>query len=103
MTAGNIARGNVSAFGDLVRDHREKQGLTQEQLAEALGFGQSMVSQIEAGTKVPKARYLGPLADLLGISVAWLSQAIADDVKATPMPRADRPKKRKRKPNRGGH
>ena len=60
-----------------------------------------MVAQIEAGTKVPSARYLVPLARALGISDAWLLQAIADDAEATPMTRADRSVKRKRKGRRG--
>jgi len=88
------------AFGRLVRDRREALGLTQAQLADALGLGQSAIAYWETGTNVPRAAMVLPLARALSVSVEWLSTAIAADAEATPMRQA--PKKRKRRPRGGG-
>ncbi len=39
------------SFGDNVRALREKQGLSQTRLAEETGVSQSIITQIERGTK----------------------------------------------------
>jgi len=88
MSADHNARGFLGvAFGRLVRDRREALGLTQAQLADALGLGQSAIAYWETGTNVPRAAMVLPLARALSVSVEWLSTAIAADAEATPMHR----------------
>ena len=103
MNVGHNARGFLStAFGDLVRERREALGLTQTQLAEAVGLGQSSVAHWERGAKMPQAKQLLPLALALQVSVEWLSTAIAADAKEEPMSLVDQSPKRKGRRRRGG-
>ena len=103
MSADHNARGFLGvAFGRLVRDRREALGLTQAQLADALGLGQSAIAYWETGTNVPRAAMVLPLARALSVSVEWLSTAIAADAKEEPMSLVDQSPKRKGRRRRGG-
>jgi transcriptional regulator with XRE-family HTH domain len=59
-----------AALGELLRRHRERQGLTQEDLAERAGGGLSAetVSNLERGRTRPQAQTLAALADALGLT-----------------------------------
>ncbi len=46
-------RAEVGSIGDGIRSRRKKAGMTQEVLANEIGIGQSMLAQIERGSKVP--------------------------------------------------
>ena len=48
---------------------RQRAGLTQKQLAEALGCTQALVSLYESGDAWPRASVLPAIADLLGCSI----------------------------------
>ena len=48
---------------------REKAGLTQAEVAKALGVDQSAVSLWETGKTAPRAALLPKLADLYGVTV----------------------------------
>ncbi len=50
-------------------DLRKEKKLTQEQVAETVGIGQSYYSKIENGNKVPKAKVIKRLAEVLGEEV----------------------------------
>jgi transcriptional regulator with XRE-family HTH domain len=76
------ARGIVSALGDLLREGRKKQNLTQDQLAEILDVSQPSVSDWESGAKTPRMKQLRPLATVLGIPRQWLLEAIGADAEA---------------------
>jgi transcriptional regulator with XRE-family HTH domain len=52
-----------------VREIREAQDLSQGELARLAGTSRSLVSGLEAGTKVPTVKTLGLLADALGVPV----------------------------------
>lgn len=49
----------------IVRERKQQQ-LTQQQLADKAGIGQSMLSQIENGERLPGAESLGALVHALG-------------------------------------
>ena len=55
-------------MGAKIREYREKQGLSQKELAEALGIDQSAVSNWERGISEPTAFNIRRLADLFGVS-----------------------------------
>jgi transcriptional regulator with XRE-family HTH domain len=54
-------------FGDIIKAHRQRMGLTQEQLAQRLGTDRRTVSRWERGARVPVPRHLERLADVFGI------------------------------------
>lgn len=56
-------------LGSLICSRRKARGLTQEQLAEAVGVARQTVSKWETGETVPDAESLGKLASVLGFSV----------------------------------
>lgn len=54
---------------------REKQGLTQSQLAELTGIDQGDISRIERGATSPTARTLQRVADALGADVRLVARS----------------------------
>lgn len=46
-------RAEVGSVGDGIRIRRKNAGMTQEDLADKIGVGRSMLAQIERGSKVP--------------------------------------------------
>ena len=58
--------------GSFIRDSREKQGLTQYELAEKIGVSDKTVSKWETGRGLPDITLLEPLAKALQISVIEL-------------------------------
>jgi len=61
------------SFSDFIRDRRRQLGLTQRQVAEALGFKSiAFLSDIEAGNRKPAREYLPALAEILETDVETL-------------------------------
>ena len=54
--------------GRIVRERRKALGLTQEQVAEALGISAPAVNKWEREVSLPDITLLPPLARLLGVS-----------------------------------
>lgn len=54
------------------KNAREAAGLTQQELATALGVDQSTVCLWETGKTQPRAKLLPQIADLLGCSISTL-------------------------------
>ena len=52
-----------------IRSLRKSQGMSQEQLAEALGISFAAISKWERGAATPDVSYLVEMADLFGVSV----------------------------------
>jgi len=59
-------------LGELIRSLRERRGWSQEELANATGFGRSFTSSIERGTKDVRISTLVRLANIFGIDVGRL-------------------------------
>jgi Zn-dependent peptidase ImmA (M78 family)/transcriptional regulator with XRE-family HTH domain len=55
-------------FAQKLREARERNGLTQEQVAQVLGVSQELVSLWETGRRVPSAFHLSRLVGLYGIN-----------------------------------
>ncbi|MBQ3078294.1 MAG: helix-turn-helix domain-containing protein [Clostridia bacterium] len=65
--------------GSMIRQHREKKQLTQQQLADRLGVSSKTVSKWETARGLPDISLLLPLADLLGLSVIELMKGHSID------------------------
>lgn len=60
-------------IGKRIQQRREQLGLTQEELADASGLRQSIISRLERGTrKNPSADTVRRLARALGVTADWL-------------------------------
>ena len=62
----------MSAFSDTLLSLRRERGLTQAQLAEALGMSKSAVSMYERGNREPELELLQRMADFFHVSVSTL-------------------------------
>lgn len=60
------------SLGGKIRERREKLGLKQHDIANALDLSPQAVSKWERGENAPDVTVLKPLARLLGVSVDWL-------------------------------
>ncbi len=59
----------MERFGSKLRTLRERQGMTQDDLAAMLGFSREHVSRLERGVKIPHAKLLIRIADIFGVTV----------------------------------
>lgn len=57
---------------DTITSARKKAGLTQEQLASAIGVKRAVISKYETGAIDPSISQLQKIADVLGISISYL-------------------------------
>ena len=55
--------------GERIREIREKAGLSQAELSEKIGVTQSMLCQIERGTKNPSLQVGKIISEVLGCSI----------------------------------
>jgi transcriptional regulator with XRE-family HTH domain len=65
---------DAAALGRAVLAVRTERGISQMQLAEATGFMQSWISQVERGRRNPSWNNVTRLAEGLGVSVAELAK-----------------------------
>jgi len=68
----------MQRFGEKLRTLREQRGITQQQLADELGFSQVYLANLELGKKKPNVELLLKLSVLFGVSV---DEMIKDDMK----------------------
>jgi transcriptional regulator with XRE-family HTH domain len=72
----------TESFGDIVKRLRKARGLTQQQLAQALGLNHNTIYNIESGlTRAPYWQTVKSLADYFRVAVESLG------VKEEPVPR----------------
>jgi transcriptional regulator with XRE-family HTH domain len=64
---------DAAALGRAVQAVRTERGMSQVQLAEATGFMQSWISQVERGRRNPSWNNVARLAEGLGVSVSELA------------------------------
>lgn len=70
---------DYAKFVRLLRQSREAAGLTQEQLAEKLGQGQSFVSKFERGERRLDVVELNVICQAIGISLVEFVQDFTSD------------------------
>ena len=64
----------IKALGKKIQKLRKKKGLTQEELAEELGFSRVYMGYIEQGRETPSLKFLIKLSRKLGIKPEKLFQ-----------------------------
>ena len=81
---------NAAQLGARLRDARERRGLSQQVVADALGLPRTAVTNMEAGQRAVSTLELTKLADLYARPVAWLlaQQSSATDDLSIVLPRA---------------
>jgi transcriptional regulator with XRE-family HTH domain len=79
-----IAHTPEEAFGRVVTELRTKRGMTQEDLAHALGYHLSYIGQIERGKKSPTLRTMFNVAQLFELPASKLL-ALAEKHQAKPV------------------
>lgn len=63
---------NTQRFAQALRELREQQGLSQEELADRAGLHRTYISQVERGLKSPSLRTLERMAAALNMSASSL-------------------------------
>ena len=69
---------DLCAIGGRIKAAREKAGMTQEDLAEALEMSPTHISVIERGVKSPKLETFVRIANILNVSSDMLLQDVVD-------------------------
>ena len=60
------------SIGENIKKLREGKNMTQEELANLVNVNQSMICQIERGTKIPNMLLAIPISEALGCSIGEL-------------------------------
>lgn len=67
----------AKTIGELIRQKRKQQGLTQRQVSEKLGYGTTQfLSNIECGSHAAPTEVLGKLVLILGLPELKIKQAL---------------------------
>ncbi|RYZ89457.1 MAG: XRE family transcriptional regulator [Proteobacteria bacterium] len=69
------------SLGEIIHEHRNMSGLTQNQLADLAGIGKTAVFDIEHGTKSPRFDTLQKICKVLNIKIKLESPLIRAVVK----------------------
>jgi transcriptional regulator with XRE-family HTH domain len=83
-------------FGAMLKEAREKAGLTQESLAEKTGLPLRSIQNWEQGHRTPKVHALAGIARALGCSLDSLVLALAKDKLTPDAPKSPRGRKGKK-------
>lgn len=77
------SRNSCSALiiGESVRKLRTQKGLTQTELAEKVGVGQTMIARVEHGAKIPSLPLALDLAKVFGCTVDEMCYGVSIDTK----------------------
>ena len=67
-------------FAEKLYQLRKQKGLSQEQLADALGVSRQAISKWEGGACLPETEKLAQLSDFLGVSIDYLLKDSFDSV-----------------------
>lgn len=76
------------SFAGELRRLRQAQGLSQEELAEAIGVDRTTIAKLEAGGRRPRRKTARVLAQVLGVTLAEL--AASDEFAEENRPRRER-------------
>ena len=71
-TKGQLSNQIIMTLHHIIKDLRERHGLTQSQLAKRSGISRNYLSEIENGTKSPSSEVLDAISKGLGVPVALI-------------------------------
>lgn len=63
----------MTAFGERLKEYRREHNLTQQELGDKVGLTKQAISRYEAGPRVPNVRIAARFAEVMGVSLSWLS------------------------------
>ena len=69
----------LQRVGELVRQHRSEQGLSQEELGHHADLHRTYVSSVERGIRKPTITVLHRIASALGLTVSELLDGLEDE------------------------
>lgn len=69
-------------FGDVIRAHRAKAGLSQEDLADEAGLHRTYIGLVERGQRMPSIEMVRRLALALDTSMTLLMTALEKEIRA---------------------
>lgn len=72
-------------FAQRMKEAREKRGLKQKELADAVGVSPQTISAYEKTGKIPTLDNAASIAQVLGVSLDWLCGTIDEQPKGTPI------------------
>ncbi len=75
---------SIRAIGEIVRYHRKKAGLTQQELARLAGIGKTAVFDLEKGKKSIQLDTLGKILHALNITIKIESPLMEEYMKQVP-------------------
>jgi transcriptional regulator with XRE-family HTH domain len=67
---------DTEAFGQILREHRLRRGLSQEGLGLESGFHRTYISQLERGLKNPSLSTIIRLSEILGVAAAEMVRLV---------------------------
>lgn len=79
-----------AALGQRIADLRQARGMTQSELAQALGLRQQVIATYELATRKLPASLLVPLTELFGITIEELIGTQPAKIKPGPVPKLQR-------------
>jgi transcriptional regulator with XRE-family HTH domain len=74
----------TTAFADVLRQLRERSGLSQEALATKSGLDRTFISLLERGQRQPTLKTMARLAQAMDISLTALSKRVEDRLNENP-------------------
>ncbi len=74
----------TGAFADVLRQLRERAGLSQEALAAKSGLDRTYISLLERGQRQPTLKTLARLAEALDTSLVAISKKVEDRLNENP-------------------
>lgn len=68
-------------FKTILKEEREKRGLSQEKLASKVGVSKETIRKVESGLSIPNVFLALALAKVLSISIEYLFEKLSDKEK----------------------
>lgn len=66
-------------IGSRIKEIRKREGLTQAEFGERIGFHKNQIYYVEVGKSIPSATFLSDVSREFGVSVDWLRTGMEDE------------------------
>ena len=75
----------MTIFGERLKEYRRIHDLTQQELGEKVGVTKQAISRYEASPRVPNIVIASRFAEVMGVSLSWLSGEDEEGTSAKPV------------------